>query len=154
MLNTNLWWANAEQGANSDDVDHESHMKSFINTTKASNPTDTVDELKRVRNRKLKNVAEKTLHAWETLLREKYCNMLIQIGFQVVDRGTEIGHTRCWATWVHKASRDILNNTNGVEVASLLVNLIEAFENDVKSMRGVADAIGYTVAIVDGKTSW
>lgn len=45
MRDTNLWWANAKQGASSDDVDHESHMESF-NTTKASNHTDTVDELK------------------------------------------------------------------------------------------------------------
>lgn len=57
-----------------DDVDHESQIEfmRFFNTT--IDLTDAVDELKQVRKRKLKKVADKIPPTRKTLLKEKYHN--------------------------------------------------------------------------------
>lgn len=88
-------------GPTSDDVDHECYMQFMesFNSTTASSPKVTFDELKHVRERKMKNVTEKTPPCSINIAKVEISQRrgIIHKGYQILDRVHELWHTRCRA---------------------------------------------------------
>lgn len=125
------------KGPTPDEVDHDTHsefLESF-NTTVLLDAASVVDELKTAKNNKIKRFSEKLpTHSGNTIKGEitQCVESFIEVAETLIIQGQTTTPNDALRHSI-KAASDILNNTEGVKMASpFWVNVTEVLKNETK----------------------
>lgn len=148
-MGSKWWWTYANEGHIPDKIDHGMQLEFMgsFNTPLLLEATNTVNELKQVRNKKLKKSSEKTLMRSRITMKGDITQCLesfTEVAKSLIGSTKAITPTNELRDSI-KAAIGILNNTDNVKVASpFWVNATEVPWKQNITYAAVADARGTT----------